>query len=377
VRPVKNGTQPMAHGRADVGRSAVAPLKDPRMPIPPSFGLKLARPEVVLFGAGASRGGLISRELPPPVDGEFFSVANRVIGHGTPALAKRVLRSVWDLYGRVEGIGLEEYYRDVETRAVIGRIAKAAGKPKEWSRRKQDLEELIRRVYVETTTNERSGSREPEFSPVHRAVLDTLHVGSTVLTFNYDLLIEESFSSASAWNPRDGYGIVLPGATLDWARRWLKARKGVRNTESEVLLLKLHGSLGWAAYPNRALKVKARPYYVRKGTYESISVLPPGWNKRIDLNPYKQFWRKARLRLQACKSLLIIGYSLPETDLLARALFAEVVRLRAGASKYLTQLVLADPDAAVRAKLIKLFTPALGPRCKVVQYEKIQDLARS
>jgi hypothetical protein len=112
------------------------------------------------------------------------------------------------------------------------------------------------------------------------------------------------------------------------------------------------------------------------GKYENISVLPPGWNKRIDLNPYKQFWRKARLRLQACKSLLIIGYSLPDTDLLARALFAEVVRLRAGAGNYLAQLVLSDPDPAVRVKLITLFTPALGPLCKVIQYEKIQDLAR-
>jgi SIR2-like domain len=354
------------------------PIEDsvPDLGNPPTFNIKLARAQVVLFGAGASRGGLTNRDLPPPVDGEFFSTANRVTGHGTPALAKRVLRSVWDLYGQVEGIGLEEYYREIETRAAIGRIAKAVGKPKEWSKRKKDLEELIRRVYVETTSNETSGAREAEFSPVHRAVLDTLHSGATILTFNYDLLIEESFSSASTWNPRDGYGTVLPGATLDWARKWLNVRNRTRRTKSKLLLLKLHGSLGWAAYANRALKIKARPYSVRKGKYESISVLPPGWNKRIDLNPYRQFWRKARLRLQACKSILIIGYSLPETDLLARALFAEVVRLRAGAKNYLAQLVLVDPDPAVRGKLIKLFTAALGPRCKVLQYERLQDLVR-
>src|SRR5262245_37561238 len=114
------------------------------------FKLKLAAPEVVIFGAGASRGALVTsgeeRDIPPPVDGEFFSVANRIVKHGIPALAKKVLQSVWDLYGRVEGIGLEQYYREVETRARIGEIAKTVGKPKEWSQRRKDLEELIRRV---------------------------------------------------------------------------------------------------------------------------------------------------------------------------------------------------------------------------------------
>src|SRR5712692_8757178 len=123
--------------------------------------LKLDSPQLVLFGAGASRGGLSNRPIPPPVDGDFFAVANQITGHGTPALAKRVLRSVWELYERIDGVGLEEYYRDVETRAVIGTIAKAVGKPKEWSKRKTDLEELIRRVYVQTTTKEtETGRRE-------------------------------------------------------------------------------------------------------------------------------------------------------------------------------------------------------------------------
>ncbi|MGH8635468.1 MAG: hypothetical protein ACRET7_15220, partial [Burkholderiales bacterium] len=162
--------------------------------------------------------------------------------------------------------------------------------------------------------------------------------------------------------------------TLDWARRWLKQRAAPTVPTSDVFFLKLHGSLGWAPYPNRAVKLKARPYLVRTGKFESVSVLPPGWNKRIDLNPYRRFWREARLRLERCKSLLIIGYSLPETDLLARALFAEVVRIRQGGPNYLVQLVLVDPNSTVRAKFIRLFTPALGPHAKVIQFDKMQQL---
>src|SRR2546426_8491373 len=115
--------------------------------------VKLSSPQLVLFGAGATRGGLTDGSLPPPTDAEFFAIANQISGHGTPALAKRVLRSVWELYNRVEGVGLEEYYREVETRAVIGSIAKVVGKPKAWAERKADLEELIRRDRKSTRLN--------------------------------------------------------------------------------------------------------------------------------------------------------------------------------------------------------------------------------
>ena len=39
--------------------------------------LKLTDPRVVLFGAGASSGGLRDQPIPPPVDSEFFAVANQ------------------------------------------------------------------------------------------------------------------------------------------------------------------------------------------------------------------------------------------------------------------------------------------------------------
>ncbi len=332
-------------------------------------------PTVVIFGAGATRGGLRTQPIPPPVDAEFFSVANRLTGHGTPEIAKRVLKSVWELYGKVDGVGLEDYYREIETRAAIGLIAKAAGKPKDWRNRQTDLEELIRRVYVHTTTREVKGKREPCVSLAHRRILKALSSSSTVLTFNYDMVIEEAFADASLWNPRDGYGVKLPGITLDWARIWLRTRNAGKDARSKLLLLKLHGSLGWAAYRNRIVKLKPRPYYVRTGTFERVEVLPPGWNKRIDLNPYRRFWREARLRLQSCRSLLIVGYSLPETDLLARALFAEVVRHRAVGRRYLDRLVLVDPNTQIRARFIKLFTPALGPLATILQFDSLEQFA--
>lgn len=113
----------------------------------------------------------------------------------------------------------------------------------------------------------------------------------------------------------------------------------------------------------------------KKPAFDKVSILPPGWNKRIDKKPYHGFWRDARLRLEKCRTLIIIGYSLPETDLLAQALFAEVVRLRQARRRFLTQIHLADPSQVVKEKFINLFTPALGPAGLVFKYQGIREFA--
>jgi hypothetical protein len=71
--------------------------------------MKLQHPVAIIFGAGASRGGLDKIEVPPPVDKDFFDIANQIVGHGTPALAKKVLNDVWHLYNKTNGVGLETY----------------------------------------------------------------------------------------------------------------------------------------------------------------------------------------------------------------------------------------------------------------------------
>jgi hypothetical protein len=63
--------------------------------------MKLLHPVVMLFGAGATKGGLRYKSVPPPVDADFFEIAGQIKGHGTPKLARTVLGDVWTLYGKV------------------------------------------------------------------------------------------------------------------------------------------------------------------------------------------------------------------------------------------------------------------------------------
>lgn len=341
---------------------------------------KLKHPVVVIFGAGASRGGLDSTPgVPPPVDKDFFDIANQLSGHGTPKLAKKVLNDVWQLYRETNGIGLEAYYRDLETREIIGEFAKTSNQPKDWQRRRKELEELIRRVYVHTTVQDIHASTvTPKKSNIHNNVLEKLEESDTIITFNYDLVIEESFSSAKLWNPVDGYKTKTYGKTKGWTKRWLEDKKYKMGAKSKIHLLKLHGSLNWELYPTgTAIKLKPRPYLVStrsgKTRFEKILILAPGWKKEINKNPYKQFWRAARLQLEKCKTLIILGYSLPETDLLAQSLLAEVVRTRAARKNFLKQLHLADHNESVKERFIKLFTPALGPHGKVFKYYDVDE----
>ena len=141
---------------------------------------------------------------------------------------------------------------------------------------------------------------------------------------------------------------------------------------------KLHGSINWRLNQTSKVVLKKRPYVVkaRKGkpSFEEVAALPPGWHKRVDRKPYNALWRGARLKLEKCKSLVIFGYSLPETDLIARALFLEVVRLRKARKNFIKELHVVDKSEATRKRLIELFIPALGSEGIVFRYESARDM---
>ena len=296
-------------------------------------------------------------------------------------MAKRVTRDVFELYGRVTGVGLEYYFRDIEARAEIGTFAKSANKPKDWARRRTDLEQLIRRVVVQTTCDLSKTPAESFNSQIHGDILRHTSHGDTIITFNYDTVIEESWpQAASVWSPRDGYGLIAGASTKGWARTWRAGRAATSKSKSEVQLLKLHGSVNWTLYPTRDVRLKERPYVVktRKGnpSSEKCEILPPGWHKRIHVNPFRRLWRQARLKLENCSSLAIVGYSLPETDVLARALFMEACRSRAVRGDYLRHLYIADPSQTVKDRFLALFAPALGSMGRVYLYSGIEELRR-
>lgn len=126
---------------------------------------------VILFGAGATRAAFGKGDSPPPLDTDFFEIALQIGSRGTGKLAKKVAKNVYELYDRVIGIGLEQYYRDIETRLELGAFAKSANRPMNWNARREDLEELIRRVLIQTTCEMNKGPAKVKASSLHKVVL--------------------------------------------------------------------------------------------------------------------------------------------------------------------------------------------------------------
>lgn len=342
------------------------------------------RPRVVIMGAGATRAAFSDNdEIPPPLDRDFFDIASQINGRATPTLARKVLKDVWEIYGHVHGIGLEQYYRDIETRETIQEIAKPPHQPKKWDVRRKNLEELIRRVLLHTTCNHLTDNFVALKSTLHESLLTQLMPGDSVITFNYDLVIEESFGQKPLWNPSDGYGIKVHGKSHPWAKNWFKdhgfdTTRGLEN--SKLVLLKLHGSLNWDPRTTNGISLKYKPYWVRsqagKTVPSYVELIPPSWNKNIENWPYKVLWRTARNHLENAKSLIFVGYSMPDTDVLAQALFAEVASSRNASGRSFSELHLAERNEAVRRKLVELFNPALGPKGKIFEYDDFEHFCR-
>ena len=133
--------------------------------------MDLSRPSVFIFGAGATKGGFSDQIVSPPVDADFFQIAHLISEHGTNRLAQQVFREVFLLHQRTGRIGLEEYFRDIEARARIGSFAKAANQPKNWRNRLEQIIELVRRIYIQTTCESKDDSLIPKISKIHKNIL--------------------------------------------------------------------------------------------------------------------------------------------------------------------------------------------------------------
>jgi hypothetical protein len=134
---------------------------------------------------------------------------------------------------------------------------------------------------------------------------ELLRPGDVVITFNWDLLVEE--------------------ALYDLKKEWeYKLRDGA------ICILKPHGSLDW--YDSKEVSIKPdlvfplneeigrilvfkrfRPPKIMSPAVPVI--LPPVINKKIVFKELASIWRDAWLALRHAPEIYVIGYSLPPEDL--------------------------------------------------------------
>jgi len=153
----------------------------------------------------------------------------------------------------------------------------------------------------------------------------------TVITFNYDLLAEQILDDANFY--------FDTGGNSDFRLLDPRRRRGLTRHGSELPLLKLHGSVGWGVcrgcrtseYSGDSVSVFEDPYapvrrqlcpFCYRNMLE-IGVVPPIQGKAGEIRHMTSLWSRARKLVTRATEVIIIGYSLPETDVEARSLLRD------------------------------------------------------
>jgi|GEM_PF-5616402 len=322
------------------------------------FGFEKRREVVVILGAGATRGasfGSASPVVRPPLDADFF-LQLRASELGTSEDAQRLLQFLEDEFGDVE-LSMEAFYSQVHLHdQFVGDFPRGKGRRQryEWARR------YFLRIIPSLFGLALAGQK----CRWHNALAAALAPGDTVITFNYDCLIDASLRDVAKrkWDPATGYGVEASGSLDAWTDHTGKGRFPVKR----LSLLKLHGSMNWQVEDGR-LHLLPDAYSPR--SEDDLCIVPPLWQKSFDDPPFHDVWLAAREQLTATKALLVIGYSLPLTDVYTQAM------LRIDVQK-LDFLLIANPDPEARGRIRRVLSSAITTSTRVVELEDMEAVGQ-
>jgi len=321
------------------------------------FGFERRREAVVILGAGATRGvsyTSVSRVVRPPVDADFFAQL-RASEIAQDLDAQRLLEFVDDEFGDTD-ISMEAFYSQVHLHdQFVVDLPKGKGRRRRYQWARQYFMRVIPRLLEVSVGRERCA--------YHDALVSALTPGDAILSFNYDCVIDESLRDVGLrnWDPTQGYGVPATGAVDDWRNHSGTGRFPKR----PLRLLKLHGSLNWWVEPRGGLELLLDPYLNRDA--DQFCIVPPLWQKSFDRAPFHEIWIDARSRLTTTKALLLVGYSLPLTDVYTQALLRIDVQA-------LDFLLIANPDAEARTRIKRALRSALTTSTRIVELETMCDV---
>lgn len=321
----------------------------------PSLGLP-KRKTLVVLGAGASRGASFvgGNALPPPVDRDFFQIL-QMSGTGRTRQGRRLLEHVREAYGPSLEVGMETVYSNLEAADTFSAQLKIHPGPTvvRWGRLIEDFNRVVPQLWEETIND--------EVCDHHVALARGLKAIDSVISLNYDCLIDRALCDHAGSRfsaDRGGYGVDVGTGGQDW-----HGTAPGPVPKGSIELLKLHGSLNW---------VDAKlPLDLRKSIYKPVApgvIQAPLANKPVSKEPFNAVWKAARKSVAAAKRLIFIGYSMPVTDGLVRALMATDLPTD------LEEVIVVEPDQETRNRHVDFFTRrAAGPR--VFAFSSFAELA--
>lgn len=210
-----------------------------------------------------------------------------------------------------------------------------------------------------------------------RFALSLVDSETTIITFNYDLLIDTLLMETNKWHRYDGYGVEIPlvDDAMPTPRTHFPRQPTRLITYSKATLLKLHGSINWGSptiFQDKSDAVYQLPvnggvsigdFAVQTDVgspftmYFKPVLIPPILDKSFWLrNPtFRVLWNMAMEAIDDANTITFIGYSLPVTDFMAEFMFRQGISMHSTETK----IVVVDPNASeLRKRYLDVFGSA-------------------
>jgi hypothetical protein len=175
-----------------------------------------------------------------------------------------------------------------------------------------------------------AGCQAPAYEYIVQALLGNWvdidnHKENSFITFNYDTLLEDSLTSLGV-----GYSFGFDGSAKS-------------EGEYQTKVLKLHGSINWAIPKKARTKIEVMKNYrsvVNAGLIPQI--IPPTW-KKDSRGAFDDIWNQSLKALSDATRVVVIGFSIPPTDLHFKYLLAAGLR----ENYSLREIVFVNPNSGM------------------------------
>lgn len=326
---------------------------------------------VFVLGAGASR------HAGAPLMADFLDVAERLLHSGEVRedahafqLVFRAIHMLQPAFAkaRIDTDNLESVYAAFEMARVFGRLGDLPD---------EDLKRLpaaMRTVIVrtlESTVSFVRGHETVEAPSAYRQLVDLISKlrclpgrphRVSVITFNYDLALDYALYSArvpvyyrlSSQDPD-----AVPLLKLHGSINWYRGSDGIK---AWTMRDQFRRSL-WRI-PGGDAPVKLRLSVDAPGSDETEHrtglrdpfIVPPAWSKVSHFEDIQPVWRGAADAFSTAENIIVIGYSMPETDGFFRYLYA----LGTMSQTRLKRFLLFDPFASDNSPLVERYRDVIG-----------------
>ncbi len=240
---------------------------------------------VIVLGAGATRGAesKSERECLPPLNADFFTQLQRITRAKHRKTVETVMKDVVGLFGSNFTVTMEEYFTQLESiRHTVLRAGRSspAFSPTQVAANRERLMAALAATLEESTDVSKRGAVPCRH---HAALVDALRPQDTIISFNYDCVMDHALRihGGGKWSARHGYALPRP-SRVEGYEHW-DAQDPPTSASGSIYLLKLHGSLNWQLpSPQEAetgrITLKQR-LYQQRGT-PRFTIIPPEWSKK-------------------------------------------------------------------------------------------------